>query len=252
MAIYTCKVCGAVIDGFAAFGQHARAHKRAGEFAPGPRPRVRERGVGRRGPRRIEDVSGAPAGRPVSGSPSVEPEPDSGGRSPAPGAPESLDPNRPSRPTVNAPTIRISPEHTAAGVREAIRDAMPLAMLADLVRTLSIAISEADGAGPAGYLSEIQSTQVASLLYDATVDLVVDRFHGDVTRFKAGMAVVIIVVAKGKVHATAVRDRIRERQARGREAAILRDAEDEPTDPIARAMSLQRATAMGPNVEGLG
>jgi hypothetical protein len=90
------------------------------------------------------------------------------------------------------------------GVRDAIRDALPMATLADLLHAVSVAVSEADGAGEAGYLSPIQCTQVAFLLYDSTIDLVVSRFDGNVGRFKAAMAVTLILVSKGTIHARAI------------------------------------------------
>jgi hypothetical protein len=90
------------------------------------------------------------------------------------------------------------------GVREAIRDALPMSTLADLLHAVSVAVSEADGAGEAGYLSPIQCTQVAFLLYDSTIDLVVSRFDGNVGRFKAAMAVTLILVSKGTIHARAI------------------------------------------------
>ena len=210
---------------------------RFGSSTGEPRPRVRER---TRGPRRIEDVTGAPdAGISADPLPADLPATD-----PAPRP-------APSRPTVNAPTIHITPEARAQSVSDAVRDALPLPLLADLIRTLSIAVSEADGAGEAGYLSPIQSTQVAVLLYDSTVDLVVTRFKGDVTRFKAGLAVVVILASKGGVHARAIRDRVRERQALRQSEAIAASIEDDDVDPVVRAMRLQSVGMMS-NAEGVG
>ena len=77
-------------------------------------------------------------------------------------------------------------------------------ILADLIRQLSEVISEMDGAGPDGMFSPIQARQLAMLLHDATVDLVVARCAGNVSRFKLGMAAAIIVIGKGRVHAAAI------------------------------------------------
>ncbi len=106
----------------------------------------------------------------------------------------------------------MTPELRTESVRDSIRDALPMQTLADLLHSLSIAVSEADGAGPAGYLSPIQCTQVAVLLYDSTIDLVADRFNGNVSRFKAAMAVVVILASKGTVHARAIKIKLAERR----------------------------------------
>lgn len=265
--VYRCKVCGAELVGFGAFGSHMQAHRAAerearGEPAapvsrragvskppnPASRPRVRVRPA-----RHIEDIGLSRSGTPLPAERDALDVPpsrsDDAGASDPTGA-------APARPSVSQPTIRISPEQRAASVNESIRDALPLAMLADLLRSLSVAISEADGAGPAGYLSEIQATQVASLLYDATIDLVVQRFNGNVTRFKAGMAVVIIVIAKGRVHGAAIRDRLAERRQAAMSAQIAAEQafNEEPrddyqngqgssgqNDAIEAAMRLQRS-----------
>jgi hypothetical protein len=210
------------------------ARDESGRIAP-TRVRVRERPRGRR----IESVTGAPDPEPLP--PATEPEP----------APEPA--RGPSRPTVNAPTIHITPEARAQSVSDAVREAMPLPLLSDLIRTLSIAVSEADGAGEPGYLSPIQSTQVAVLLYDSTVDLVVTRFKGDVSRFKAGLAVVVILAAKGRVHGSAIRARIRERQAAREADAIIAAAHENGRDdltPIEAAMLMQRGVIRA-NEEGV-
>lgn len=97
-------------------------------------------------------------------------------------------------------------------MRDTVTGALTLEMLGELVRTMSEAISELDGAGSAGVLSPIQARQVAMLIYDSTVDVIVSRFAGNVSRFKLGMAVALIVVAKGRVHAQAIGRTMRERR----------------------------------------
>ena len=243
-----CRTCGA--GPFARLADVRQHHREVhgvagpgrgpdGRFggAPADRPRIRSR--------KIEDGAGGPTPAVPVG---IGSDVDSAGSDPAEFV--SARP-QPSRPVVNAPTIHITPEARAQSVSDAVRDALPLPLLADLIRTLSIAVSEADGAGEAGYLSPIQSTQVAVLLYDSTVDLVVTRFRGDVTRFKAGLAVVVILASKGGVHARAIRERVRERQARAQSAAILASVEDDDVDPIVRAMRLQGQGRMS-NAEGVG
>lgn len=220
---YTCKVCGkAGIPTFGELGKHLQEHRRAerGGIDPTPKgPRVRRH-------RPIEDVFGAgpdDAQRPESGT-DPDPSPVSGdGRSAGP-APS------PSRPTVAAPSIRISPEQRAMSVQDAVRDALPIATLADILVALSRAISDMDGAGDAGVLSPIQATQVASLLYDSTIDLVVERFAGDVSRFKAGLAVVIVLLSKGTIHARAIAAKLAERRARDAAAALTGPREGQDTD----------------------
>ena len=212
---YRCKLCAAdgvetILDTFGEVGRH-RASAHPTDYQ---RPATVSREPARPGPRRIEDVSGS-ADRP-GGVP-----PASGDASPRVAHPEpSADPEtsptggrlRPTRPQVSQPVIRISPEMRTEGVRDAIRDALPMSTLADLLHAVSVAVSEADGAGEAGYLSPIQCTQVAFLLYDSTIDLVVSRFDGNVGRFKAAMAVTLILVSKGTIHARAIGSKVQARR----------------------------------------
>jgi hypothetical protein len=237
-----CRTCGEIFPGLVAIRAHHRAVHGLGSGGaaggtPDPRPRVRERGR-----RRIESVTGAPDASLPSEPSAADDRPDD---APAPRP-------APSRPSINAPTIHISPEARAQSVSDAVRDAMPLPMLADLIRTLSVAVSEADGAGEAGYLSPIQSTQVAVLLYDSTVDLVVGRFKGDVSRFKAGLAVIVILASKGGVHGRAIRDKARARMAQAEHDAIMASVTDEDSElsPIDRALRLQTSRAYS-NDEGI-
>jgi hypothetical protein len=191
--IFHCPTCGEDIVGFGRFGAHRQAHRRAerGGAPPPKRPRVRQ------SKRRIEDVQTAPDPT-VGDAPGPDPDPQAEVRGP------SLD----------QPTIRVTPEQRQASVADVVRDALPISTLADLVHAISVAVSEADGAGEAGYLSKIQSVQVASLLHEPTVQFVIERFGGDVNRFKAGLAVILILIGKGGVHARAIRARIGERRER--------------------------------------
>jgi hypothetical protein len=89
-------------------------------------------------------------------------------------------------------------------VRDAIRDSLDVTMLADIIRDFSVNLSEADGAGEAGKFSASQSMMIAKLMYDSTIDVIVDRFGGNVGRFKMGLAVLVILLTKGTVHARAI------------------------------------------------
>lgn len=195
---YTCSGCGASFPNFGALGSHRKASPECRTpKAEGPSVKPpRRRGI------RIESMAGP-----------SDPSPDG----PALG---STGPER-TGPTVAPTVVRITPEARAESTREAVASALTPEVLADLVVSLSRALSEIDGAGEAGVLSRVQGAQIAVLLHDATVDLVIVRFKGDVTRFKASMAILLIVLAKGAVHARAIRDRLAERTARSRADATL-------------------------------
>jgi hypothetical protein len=205
---YTCSECGETIDGFGAFGNHRKAHRAAGRAsgAEARPPKVKSTR------RRIEDVQTA------SDDPATDPEP----LAPPPGPAAR---GTSGRPTVDQPSIRVSPEQTAASVSEVVRDSLQVATLADIVKAFSVAVSELDGAGEAGYLSPIQATQLANLLHEPTVEFVVRRFGGDVNKFKAGLAVLLILVSKGAVHARAV-----QRKVAGRRAPIAPPVQPAPED----------------------
>jgi hypothetical protein len=179
MPVYRCRECGESFDNFGAMGTHRKAAH------PRTAPRMARRVT-------IEGASGA--------DPSPEPD-----------AP-TLDTPEPG-PSVAPTVLRITPEQRTHSTREAVAEAFTAEVLADMLVSLSRAVSELDGAGEAGVLSKVQAAQVAVLLHDAAVDLIIDRFRGDVTRFKASLAVVLILLAKGTVHARAIRDRIAERRA---------------------------------------
>jgi hypothetical protein len=195
------------------------------------------RGVGR--PRKIEEFAGpsaeGPADQPI--------DPVSAGTPPGPSA---KGPFRISQPPVR-PTIAA----TQANVADAVRDALPLDMLASLIRDFSVSLSEADGAGEAGHLSASQSMMIARLLYDQTVQTVVSRFGGNVGRFKSVLAILVIVTAKGSVHARAIGERLAERRAGPKPVAPPKPIEapdyaasyrepiaDEDPEPAAPAVAL--------------
>lgn len=108
--------------------------------------------------------------------------------------------------------------------RAAVAEAFSREQFADLLREISQILSDADGAGPAGVFSISEATLIAGLLHDQVVDLIIARFDGDVTRFRAGAAILIILVGKGRVHIMAI-------QARGGAKGFL--AAPAPRRPIA-------------------
>lgn len=213
---YTCSGCGVGLPNFGALGSHRKASPEC-RTPKADAPKVRtgpKRGI------RIESMTGP-----------SDPSPD--------GPVMPLSDTVRTAPSVAPTVVRITPEARAESTREAVASALTAEVLSDLLVSLSRALSEIDGAGEAGTLSRVQAAQVAVLLHDAAVDLVVDRFKGDVTRFKASMAILLIVLAKGAVHARAIRDRLAERDARGRMADALDAADvlgnDQPNRPnIAR------------------
>ena len=231
MPIFTCPVCG---ESFANFGQLG-AHKRWGHRAQGPTvgktPRARRV--------KIEDASGAAVDPPSPATP-----PASAGEE----AEGAVDGGTLRIPRVASPSIRITPEHRAASTRDAIRDALSEQVLASIIKSFSVSLSEADGAGQAGYLSDIQAAQVDNLLYDATIDLVADRFAGNVTRFKAALAVLVIVLSKGTVHARAIAARVRERRELRQSSEAASEAVDtaDPAndDPVGAFQRTQRLAKM--------
>ncbi len=165
------------------------------------------------------------------------------------------------RPSVVQPTVRLTPEYRAESMRETVAEAFSVDMLATILRDMSIALSEADGAGEEGHLSRIQAVQLANLLYDVTVDMIVSRFRGNVGRFKMALAAILILASKGRVHARAisakVQHRMAERDATAQVAAAIaaaepytipvdpRTAAPDPSDPI--AILAARQAAAGPH-----
>lgn len=97
--------------------------------------------------------------------------------------------------------------------RASLAEAFPRSALASIVRQFSASISQLDGAGEAGTLSLTEAAQIADLIHDATLDAIGRYFGGNVDRFKVAMAVAIILLAKGKIHADAIRTRMAERRA---------------------------------------
>lgn len=178
MPVYRCRDCGETFDNFGAMGTHRKqAHPRTS-------PKVARRVT----------IEGASVSDP-------SPEPDAPTLEHDPG------------PSVAPTVLRITPEQRTHSTREAVAEAFTAEVLADMLVSLSRAVSELDGAGEAGVLSKVQAAQVAVLLHDAAIDLIIDRFRGDVTRFKASLAVVLVLLSKGTVHARAIRDRIAEGRA---------------------------------------
>ncbi len=142
--------------------------------------------------------------------------------------------------------------------RAALADAFTPEMLADMLRDLSAVISEWDGAGAAGTFSAIEARQLANLLHDQMVRTVAERFRGDIGRFKAAIAVLVIFAGKGRLHLRAIR-------ARQAGAPVVVDAASaEPAEPTtepepapgprpapwAAVASPQAATPVAPPTDG--
>lgn len=153
------------------------------------------------------------------------------------------------------PTV---PDPSALASREAIRLVLDQGTLAGMIRNLSVVISEWDGAGERGHLSAIEAGQLAMLLHDPAISIVQRYFGGNVDRFKLALALGILLLGKGRIHLTAVSDRLRERRAASSgelapEAASyaatqpdqpvavpVAPAEPEPLDPVAELARRQR------------
>jgi hypothetical protein len=106
----------------------------------------------------------------------------------------------------NAPIHRIRQMAPPAAVvtRGAVEAAFTREFLAGLLVTASRILSDADGAGPDGVFSQIEAAQIASLLYDPSVSFIIDRFGGNVDKFKMYAAGAIILGGRGRVHARAI------------------------------------------------
>lgn len=229
---YRCRSCGEVFGSAAAVRWHrARDHRRdvreSSTPADSPAPAVSPdspQASPEGSPRRIEELTQPSADVTTSETRQI----------------------RPPRPQVRQRAIRFDHHATGPATAEAVREALPLDTLAGLVRTLSISLSEADGAGPSGYLSEVQATQIAYLLHDATVEFVARRFRGQVDRFKVLLAVIIIIAAKGPVHVRAIR-------AKAAARAHLTGAEHESpddVDPIGRGLPVDIPREMATQYAG--
>ena len=183
--------------------RHAEARARGATPGQTGRPRVK-----------VESF-----GPPAEPGPGLEPDASSGPGSA--GGPTRVS-QAPVHPTVAA---------VQGSVKDAVRDAFDVTMLAGLVRDFSVTLSDADGAGEAGHLSATQSMMVARLMYDSTVDFVVDRFGGNVGRFKMALAVMVVVLSKGSVHARAIALRVNERGFSAMRARVVTPPPP-PLDPL--------------------
>lgn len=149
---------------------------------------------------------------------------------------ESGDPSpEPRTPRVGKPAERPKADPINRAIsRQSVEDALTRATLAELIRSLSRAISEWDGAGERGVFSATEAATIADLLYDQTIDVVVRRFAGDVSRFKAVLAVCIIAAGKGRIHAAAIAERQRRIRAGLPPAPVLPvQPAETPAEPAA-------------------
>lgn len=106
---------------------------------------------------------------------------------------------------IGAPSPRIDQAQGRRVVsRAAVTEAFTREQLAELLVAFSQMLSDADGAGPAGVFSQSEAMLLSGLLHDQTVDLILRRFDGDATRFRAAAALAIIIAGKGRVHLQAI------------------------------------------------
>jgi hypothetical protein len=146
---------------------------------------------------KLERSRALPASRPADAEPDVEPDAEPG---PAvDGLGSSVRDNR-------LPLHRIAqmapPRELVT--RGAVEAAFTREFLAEMLREGSRVLAEWDGAGAPGVFSATESVQIASLIYDPTISLIIDRFGGKVDRFKMMLAGVIILAGKGRVHIAAI------------------------------------------------
>ena len=157
--------------------------------------------------------------------------------------------------------------------REQLRLELDAKLLAEIIRNLSAVVSDWDGAGEAGTFSKIEAGQLALLMHEPTIDAVDRWFGGNVNRFRLGIAAVIILLGKGRIHARAIAARRRERIEAGsvddaivyaRQAAPAVAVEVEPpseavtatnghapaVDPIAELAARQNAARRSGQIGG--
>jgi hypothetical protein len=127
----------------------------------------------------------------------------------------------------NRPLHRISqmaPPRDAV-TRGAVEAAFSREFLAGMIVRGSAVLSEWDGAGLAGTFSAAEGAELAALLYDPTVSVIISRFGGNVDRFKLFLAGLIIAAGRGRVHAAAIARRSRERADAARAEAATETPE---------------------------
>ena len=141
-------------------------------------------------------------------------------------------------PTAPAP----DPAAIAAVSRESIKLALGVPTLAGMIRNLSIVVSDWDGAGERGYLSQIESSQIAMLVQDPAIAAVQRYFGGDVGRFKLALAAGILLLGKGRIHAQAIIAK--------RRAAELAAQAPEPEASYAATQPAEPVAAPAPEASG--
>jgi hypothetical protein len=108
--------------------------------------------------------------------------------------------------------------------RGVVEAAFTREFLASTLQEGSRILSEWDGAGAPGTFSAAEAAQIANLVYDPTVSLIIDRFGGRVDRFKMMLAGAIILGGRGRYHVAAIGKRTRDR-VEARRAAEARPVE---------------------------
>lgn len=178
-----------------------------------------------------------------------------------------------------APTDAIPTPEPGRLSREQLRIELGQPFLAEIIRNLSVVVSDWDGAGAAGQFSHTEAAQLAMLLHEPTIEAVDRYFGGNVNRFRLGLAAVVILLGKGRVHYRAIQTaRLREAEAlpedfaevQGRAAAVrevievavddgsgqytngaeVSSAPPAPVDAVEVLAARQRAWRVTPHPEG--
>jgi len=222
-SVFTCRTCGATVEGFGPFMAHNRAHVAAGEAEARPWRGKRPTAEPAAEPKPKRPRSRAAAGRrrvattPPAPTPAVErPLPESPEAPPwfVQAVPDHLTP-------AGEPIEDDTPAEPGRVSREQLRIELDTKLLAEIIRNLSVVVSDWDGAGEAGHFSRIEAGQLAMLLHEPTIDAVDRWFGGNVNRFRLGIAAVVILLGKGRIHARAI--------AAKRRAAIEAGSVDDAT-----------------------
>jgi hypothetical protein len=127
-----------------------------------------------------------------------------------------------------------------------IKQAFSPDLLADILRNLSRMISDMDGAGDAGVFTPMESKQIAILIYDPVIQSINKYFGGDVNKFKMGIAVLIIMLGKGRVHFSAIQAKKKAKKTANEPIGFIPEERDtnEPETPNPSEFSLANLAKM--------
>ena len=169
-------------------------------------------------------------------APSVAPDDDAGGAVDSPAS--SIRDNDPTSRLGSVHRIRQMSPPTSLVSRGVVEAAFTREFLASNIQECSRILSEWDGACIQGTFSATEAAQIATLLYDPTVSVIIDRFGGKVDRFKMMLAAAIILGGRGRYHVRAIGAKAKERTdaARARKATPIETPEREAmTAPVETA-----------------